>query len=412
MPLEEAVQFALGEEATARPRPQVGGASPLSKREQQVAELVARGFSNKDIAEELVISQRTAEGHVAKSWTSWASARARRSPPGWPSNGRETWPCHASTCGQSRRPGRADHLHRAAQGARRGPADAAGGAAGDARRSRRRRQDPAGAAPRPTRSGACSADGVVLGRAGRRSTTRPRCAVRSPRRSASTRRASRPRTPLATYLRSRRLLLVLDNCEHLVEACAALVTALLRGASRAARPGHQPRAAAGGRRARDGRRAARGAHRRRSRLRARSPTSTPSPCSSIAPGPSTPASGSTPPTPQAVSRLCRRLDGIPLAIELAAAASPGAVPGTDRRPAGRSLRPADHRLAHRAAPAPDAARDSSTGATTCARPPSRPSGPGCRSSRAAPSSRRSRRCARSPAPRHASSSPGWWTSRS
>lgn len=32
---------------------------------------------------------------------------------------------------------------------------------------------------------------------------------------------------LANFLRSRRLLLVLDNCEHLVEACAALVTRLL-----------------------------------------------------------------------------------------------------------------------------------------------------------------------------------------
>jgi non-specific serine/threonine protein kinase len=34
---------------------------------------------------------------------------------------------------------------------------------------------------------------------------------------------------LTEYLRDRQLLLVLDNCEHLVEACAALVTALLRG---------------------------------------------------------------------------------------------------------------------------------------------------------------------------------------
>jgi predicted ATPase len=38
--------------------------------------------------------------------------------------------------------------------------------------------------------------------------------------------------PLATLvaaLRSRRLLLVLDNCEHLLDACAALIEALLRG---------------------------------------------------------------------------------------------------------------------------------------------------------------------------------------
>src|SRR6185503_6790887 len=33
---------------------------------------------------------------------------------------------------------------------------------------------------------------------------------------------------LGSYLGARRLLLVLDNCEHLVEACAALVANLLR----------------------------------------------------------------------------------------------------------------------------------------------------------------------------------------
>src|SRR5262249_28862823 len=35
--------------------------------------------------------------------------------------------------------------------------------------------------------------------------------------------------PLTQFLHPRHLLLVLDNCEHLVEACAVLATALLRG---------------------------------------------------------------------------------------------------------------------------------------------------------------------------------------
>jgi DNA-binding CsgD family transcriptional regulator len=38
--------------------------SPLSRREQQVAQLVARGFTNRQIAEELFVSERTAENHV------------------------------------------------------------------------------------------------------------------------------------------------------------------------------------------------------------------------------------------------------------------------------------------------------------------------------------------------------------
>ena len=43
--------------------------TPLTSRELQVARLVAGGRSNKDIAAELVISQRTAEGHVERILT-------------------------------------------------------------------------------------------------------------------------------------------------------------------------------------------------------------------------------------------------------------------------------------------------------------------------------------------------------
>ena len=39
-------------------------APPLTRRETQVARLIAEGYSNKEIAARLVIAQRTAEGHV------------------------------------------------------------------------------------------------------------------------------------------------------------------------------------------------------------------------------------------------------------------------------------------------------------------------------------------------------------
>jgi DNA-binding NarL/FixJ family response regulator len=46
------------------PTPAVPADAPLTARELQVARLIAGGRSNKDIAADLVISQRTAENHM------------------------------------------------------------------------------------------------------------------------------------------------------------------------------------------------------------------------------------------------------------------------------------------------------------------------------------------------------------
>ena len=74
MSAEDAVAYALQEPPDKRPEkrpdrppaPAVPEGVPLTSREMQVAGLVAAGRSNKDIAAELVISQRTAEGHVER----------------------------------------------------------------------------------------------------------------------------------------------------------------------------------------------------------------------------------------------------------------------------------------------------------------------------------------------------------
>ena len=59
--------------------------------------------------------------------------------------------------------------------------------------------------------------------------------------SACGRQPGRPcRRTLADALKPKRLLLLLDNCEHLLDACARLADALLRGLPRGHDPGHGP----------------------------------------------------------------------------------------------------------------------------------------------------------------------------
>ncbi|MER6950748.1 LuxR C-terminal-related transcriptional regulator [Nonomuraea sp. NPDC000554] len=62
--IDEAIVLALEEEAPQEPAEPSGEPSPLTARETEIAQLVAQGMSNKEIAATLVIAQRTAEGHI------------------------------------------------------------------------------------------------------------------------------------------------------------------------------------------------------------------------------------------------------------------------------------------------------------------------------------------------------------
>ncbi|MGW0042306.1 ATP-binding protein [Rhodococcus sp. NPDC003348] len=61
--VDAAIAYALGDQTSAEP----SASAPterLTRRQREIAELVAQGMTNKAIAQQLVISQRTAEGHV------------------------------------------------------------------------------------------------------------------------------------------------------------------------------------------------------------------------------------------------------------------------------------------------------------------------------------------------------------
>jgi DNA-binding NarL/FixJ family response regulator len=73
--IDEAIAFALGENggprSTASAPAEVAAepTSPLTARERQVAELVAEGLTNRDIAARLMIGRRTVDSYVERILT-------------------------------------------------------------------------------------------------------------------------------------------------------------------------------------------------------------------------------------------------------------------------------------------------------------------------------------------------------
>jgi DNA-binding NarL/FixJ family response regulator len=66
MSQEDAIEYALAEEESAASGipPLDGPPNALTQREREVAILVARGLTNRQVSSELSISERTIHGHV------------------------------------------------------------------------------------------------------------------------------------------------------------------------------------------------------------------------------------------------------------------------------------------------------------------------------------------------------------
>ena len=318
---------------------------------------------------------------ASRRWRS-TSCCASSSTPSWrPSPIPRPARCTAS-CWRRRRPRddaaatsrAADLVRRPRARARRDRAPARPRPAADAHRPRRLRQDAPGA-----RVAGGRVDAAARRRLVRRARGPQRRRARGPGHGAGGRRAD-PGSSLgaggarrAPGARARRSL-VLDNCEHVIDACARLAEDLLRAGPgvRVLATSREPLHCEGEVAWRvpslaEAEPAVRRARRRR--RRGFSPTG---------------ADEAT------IEEICRRLDGMPLAIELAAARVAALSLDADRRAPGRQPRRPRRRQPHGAAPASRRCAPRSTGATTCSPARSACSSGGWRSSPAASRSRRPR----------------------
>jgi non-specific serine/threonine protein kinase len=64
MPLEEAYALAVAPDSADRPGVAREQRPGLTRREQEVASLIGQGLTNRQIAERLVITQRTVAAHI------------------------------------------------------------------------------------------------------------------------------------------------------------------------------------------------------------------------------------------------------------------------------------------------------------------------------------------------------------
>ncbi|WP_172651790.1 protein kinase domain-containing protein [Rhodococcus opacus] len=79
---DAAIAYALHEQQADTSPPATGASTRLTKRESQVADLIAEGLTNQAIADRLVISPRTHKVMWSTSWRNWGSPPGHGSRPG------------------------------------------------------------------------------------------------------------------------------------------------------------------------------------------------------------------------------------------------------------------------------------------------------------------------------------------